>query len=461
MKKLLSLLVAVLTVFVGAFAVKAVNDGSITINRTETNYKTTYNAYRILDLSYANGSYAYSANEKWAGFFDTNDAKACFEKVTSNGVELTTPQGYNYYKQKAGVTDNSAVLASCAKAALKYAKDNNISADSTTEIAKGSSSATIENLPLGYYLVDSSLGAICHLGTTDKTATVNEKNAEPTIEKEANAESAKIGDTVNYTVTITVAAGYEKYVFEDLMTDGLTYDKNASVKYYNGDTEVTGKTETIDNTATADYTFKVDFTNTDLSDVTEIVVTYSATINKNAIDNNATQTNGATLSFGDNNKTDKTKSQADVKTYTAKFKKVNDAQTPVELTGAKFKLYDALTGGNEIKLVKISDGVYRVAEAGETDTVEYIEAGSVTIKGLANTKYYLEEVEAPEGYTKLGARVELTADDTTELPVVNTTGTVLPSTGGIGTKLFMIFGSLMVVVFGTLLVTKFRFAKQN
>ena len=106
------------------------------------------------------------------------------------------------------------------------------------------------------------------------------------------------------------------------------------------------------------------------------------------------------------------------------------------------------------------DGVYRVAEAGETG-VDYIEAGSVTIKGLANTKYYLEEVEAPEGYTKLGARVELTADDTTELPVVNTTGTVLPSTGGIGTKLFMIFGSLMVVVFGTLLLTKFIVAKQN
>lgn len=460
MKKLLSLLVAVLTVFVGAFAVKAANDGSIEINRTETNYKTTYNAYRILDLSYGNGSYAYSANEKWAGFFETNDAKACFEKVTSNGVELTTPQGYNYYKQKAGVTDNSAVLASCAKAALKYAKDNNIDADKSKEVAKGEASATIDSLPLGYYLVDSSLGAICHLNSTDKTASINEKNAEPTIEKEADVESAKIGDTVNYKVTINVAAGYEKYVFEDLMTDGLTYDKNASVKYYNGNTEVTGKTETIDNTATTDYTFKVDFTDTDLSNVTKIEVTYSATINKNAIDNNATQTNGATLSFGDNNKTDKTQSSTDVKTYNAMFKKVNDAQTPVELTGAKFKLYDALTRGNEIKLVKISDGVYRVAEAGETG-VDYIEAGSVTIKGLANTKYYLEEVEAPEGYTKLGARVELTADDTTELPVVNTTGTVLPSTGGIGTKLFMIFGSLMVVVFGTLLLTKFRVAKQN
>ena len=144
-------------------------------------------------------------------------------------------------------------------------------------------------------------------------------------------------------------------------------------------------------------------------------------------------------------------------TFWANMKEAIDVYSNVEY---KYKLYDALTGGNEIKLVKISDGVYRVAEAGETG-VQYIEAGSVTIKGLANTKYYLEEVEAPEGYTKLGARVELTADDTTKLPVVNTTGTVLPSTGGIGTKLFMIFGSLMVIVFGTLLVTKFRVAKQN
>ena len=32
--------------------------------------------------------------------------------------------------------------------------------------------------------------------------------------------------------------------------------------------------------------------------------------------------------------------------------------------GAQFKLYDAKTGGNEIALVKVSDGVYRLAKDG-------------------------------------------------------------------------------------------------
>lgn len=59
-----------------------------------------------------------------------------------------------------------------------------------------------------------------------------------------------------------------------------------------------------------------------------------------------------------------------------------------QLTGATFKLYDAETGGNEIKVVKVEDSVYRVAEDGE-DGVE-IEAGSVTVKGLAaDATYYL------------------------------------------------------------------------
>ena len=448
MKRLFNIIIASVLAFVGFTAVKAANDGSIVINRTETNYKTTYNAYRLFDLSFdqENDSYAYTLNDKWSAFFTTGEGNS-FVEIS----DITNAEGKKYVTLKSG-----ADVASLAKKALAYAKANSVANDGSTNIAKGESSATISGLPLGYYLVDSSLGATCHLSSTAKQATVDEKNAEPTIAKTAQTAingTAKIGDEVSYTVTITPADGYENYVFKDLMTSGLTYNKNAQISY-------AGATPTgavIDNNTGEGYTFKIDFSNVNLEGVTSITITYSATINKNAIDENATQSNAATLSFGDNNTTDSTQAKVDTTTYNAKFKKVSDKNK--NLSGARFKLYDAQTNGNEIKVVKVSDGVYRVAEEGET-AVEYIEAGSVTIKGLAGTKYYLEEIAAPEGFTKLGSRVELTADNNTELPVVNTTGTVLPTTGGVGTKLFILIGSIMVLSLGTVLIAKFRMSKE-
>lgn len=116
-----------------------------------------------------------------------------------------------------------------------------------------------------------------------------------------------------------------------------------------------------------------------------------------------------------------------------------------QLTGATFKLYDAETGGNEIKVVKVEDGVYRVAEDGE-DGVE-IEAGSVTVKGLAaDATYYLEETKAPEGYNILTERqaVTIKADNSAEAKVVNNAGTELPSTGSYGTTIFYVLGTVLV-----------------
>ena len=482
MKKLLSLLVAVFAIFACSFIVKADEEvkGSISIKRNETNYNTTYKAYRILDLNYANGSYAYSANENWAEFFESEAAQKCFVKVIDqntnkpakikkNGVD------YFFYQAKDGITDNSSEMAECAKAALEYAKEKELDKDptayKTTSLAAtsdvASQTATLSDLPLGYYLVDSTLGALCHLTTTDTDVTISEKNAEPTIEKEANVSSSKIGDPVQYTVTIDVVDGYENYVFTDTM-DGLTFDESTLEIYYD-DVKQSGISIGYP-TSSESFTFKIDFTGKDLSNVDKIIIKYTGIINEDAVDGSAT--NGAELSFGDGNTTDKDQSSSEVKLYTTKFHKTKGNN--VALDGAIFKLYGSKDGEDEIKVVKVSDGVYRVATKEEIDActasadsatckIEDIVGGSVEIKGLALGKYYIEEIEAPKGYTKLGDRLELNvvADTVNDIEVVNTTGAVLPSTGGIGTKLFMIFGSLMVVVFGTLLVTKFRVAKQN
>ena len=146
------------------------------------------------------------------------------------------------------------------------------------------------------------------------------------------------------------------------------------------------------------------------------------------------------------------------------------------LNGAKFELYDAQTAGNKIDLVKVSDGVYRVATATEKGaegfTSAVIEAGKATVKGLdANTTYWLEETEAPAGYNKLAGRekVEIVetnltttmtgdtwANDNGGVQITNKAGALLPSTGGMGTTIFYVLGSILAVGAIVLLVTKKR-----
>lgn len=457
MKKVFRILFLGIISLFAAITVNAATTGSIEINRTETNYDTVYNAYRILDLSYdaTNKSYAYTLNGKWSDFFTTGAGKDYVLIDENNYIKFID---YNNKSQ------GEALAAELAEKALAYAKANNINPEKTTTIAKGETQATITGLKLGYYLVDSSLGALCHLSSTDLKATINEKNAEPSIEKTATTPvegTAKIGDKVDYEIVVNVAAGYQKYVVTDKMTSGLTFNNDITIKYLDADgNEVTGLTGATTNTkATTDYTFKIDFSNVNLANVAKIKITYSATINENAVDDDSSQSNEAKLSFGNNSNT--TSSTKTITTYEALFTKVSDKGA--KLTGAKFRLYDALTGGNEIKVVKVSEGVYRVATAKEIEdnkAVE-IEAGDVVIKGLALTDYYLEETTAPEGFTKLAARVKLTAGTETTLKVVNTTGVVLPSTGGIGTTLFVLVGTIMVLSLGTVLVSKYRMTKFN
>ena len=171
-----------------------------------------------------------------------------------------------------------------------------------------------------------------------------------------------------------------------------------------------------------------------------------------------------------NNKTN----EDETRTYTYEFKLVKTKKDGTELTGAEFKLYDALTDGNEIKVFEVSTGVYRVAKtAEELASATTIKAGTAIIEGLDSDKtYYLEEVVQPAGYNKLTSRVEVKLNEKTGLgettniievvkTVINYTGTELPSTGGIGTTLFITIGSILVLAMGTILVTKLRVSKME
>ena len=227
----------------------------------------------------------------------------------------------------------------------------------------------------GYYFVDSSLGALCILNTAVDSVDVNEKNEEPTIGKEVTDEdktSASIGDTVNYKITVTAGGAADTtYVVHDKMSAGLTFNKDIAIKVdgspvdagnynivYAGDMGEDDQA-IIEDGCTFEITFNQEYT-ASLEKGTKIEITYSAVLNENAVVGTDPNTNEAKLDYGDSTSTTTT-----TNTYTYSFGLVKTDGDDKVITGAKFKLYDAETGGNEIKVVKTGEGQYRVAKSGE------------------------------------------------------------------------------------------------
>ena len=167
------------------------------------------------------------------------------------------------------------------------------------------------------------------------------------------------------------------------------------------------------------------------------------------------------------------------KTFNFTVLKHKQGDETVTLAGAKFWLYDAATDGNKIEVVKVADGVYRPFKPGEdaeADKAEYIEVigsgenkGQATVQGLAKTTYWLEEKVAPAGFKKLTSRVECAATEATsdnstttiDYKIPNTEGQSLPETGGMGTTLLYVGGSILVLLAVILLVTKKRMSAND
>ena len=462
--------------------------GKITIDNAIVDQ--TYTIYRILELeSFSDktttkpntGNYAYKAVKEWEDFIKTGEGKDYLE----------IKDGYVYWKG-----DNTdARAAELAKKALVYAKDskNNITASLQPVTAK-STTVTFENLPLGYYLVDSSTGALCSLNTTDTDVTIEEKNAAPTVEKKVQEDSkigatdeygesntADIGQTVNFKTTITAQAGAQNYVLHDKMDKGLTFSGSVSVTKGNQtfttptDYNLVVSTPTaIEDGCTFEIVFTSDFCNK-LKAVDEIVVTYSATLNEEAVISGDGNKNETWLKYGDSSVT--THKTTTTKTYEIPVFKYTKktAENKTGLPNAEFTLSKNTDGTNPIKLVDIingaAEGKYRVAKTGEATTTDKVitpATGKFTIQGLDADIYYLTETKQPDGYNKLSKAVKIVIDEkgnitvddktpSTELvEVENKSGSILPSTGGMGTTLFYIFGAILVIGSGVVLITKKR-----
>lgn len=460
-KKLFAALLAaalVLAMAVPAFAVTNATKGSITISKTVKD--ETYTIYRMFKLDSYNAesnTYSYTVEPAWETFFSTG-AGSSYIDLDSNG----------HPTWKTG-----ADAAAFAKAALTWAADKKISG--TKETATGDT-VTFSDLDLGYYLVDSSLGALCGLNTTNPNATIKEKNEKPEIKKEvqtstgdwSSENNAKIGDTVEYKVEIKVADGAQKYTVTDTMSKGLTFN-NSSLKVTANDAVTTDYTLT---STTNGFTLVLPETYVStLTKGTTIIVTYNATLNKDAVIDGDGNANEVKLSYGNHQNT--VPSKVTTKSYQFDLVKV-DGTTNKLLDGAEFELAD---GETKLSFVKDTAGNYRVAMTGEegATTTITVKGGKVNIYGLAGKTYTLTETKAPGGYNKLvtpetvnlteGSKAHATFDANVYkdggVVVKNNAGTVLPSTGGMGTTLFYVIGGGLMVAAVVLLVTKKRMEHKN
>lgn len=482
MKRVVSTLLALVLVLALAGTAAAAGEGSITIDNAVKG--KTYTIYRIFDLDSHSEDYQalnYKVSAKWTAFFEEGAEGLNYVDID----EL----GYVTWKENASAADFAAKAFAFAKA-QNIANDGQKTADSSTVAFTG--------LDLGYYLVQSDLGALCSLDTTMPSVTIKEKNSEPTVEKKVKEDStgafgetndADIGQTVEFKTTITVVDGQPKgYVLHDTMSAGLTF--NGTVKVKIGDRTLTAGTDyTLVTEGLNDgCTFEVRFIDDKdgegnatgshaLKPNDVVTVIYSATVNANAVVGDKGNPNTTKLSYTEGSTTTNETKDSQTRTYVwefdvLKYTMKDNAETP--LAGAKFVLYKTVDGKNYY--VKVTDGkvtgwTETKAEGTVFETPD--DDGSFTISGLDADTYYLEEVEAPAGYNKLAAPVKVTItatintatnvgtatvtygeNSTGTVKIENKTGVELPSTGGVGTTIFYVIGGLLMAVAVVLLVTK-------
>lgn len=482
-KRVLALLAALALVLAMAVPAWAEgNTGSITVQGAVNG--EIYSIYKIFDVTGYDMTtnphkITYKVTDGWASFFEKGNPGANYVTLDSKN-------------QISGTTLDSSTAPEFAAAAITWAKDSDHHINVTASETANGDSVTFTGVTNGYYLVDTSLGALCSLdNVTGNAATISEKNKVPSVEKKVkngdiyeSSNSAKIGDTVEYKTTITINGSVEKVVLHDKMGAGLTFDETSvKVKVDGADVAEDNYTLKKSGTESSDpCTFEIEFKDSYIAGLktgTQIEVTYSATLNESAVIGTPGNKNDTWLKYGNNGSV-----TSETTTYSYSFDLVKTDSDGTLLAGAKFKLYadQNCASESEIKLVADGDNVYRVATTEEAgvDSIETNANSALTIKGLkGTTTYYLKEIEAPKGYNELenafkftigSANISSNLSETsnkwdevksTGIHIINNAGTTLPSTGGMGTTVFYVVGGGLMAVAVVLLVTKKRMENKR
>ena len=437
----------------------------------------TYTIYKMLDLeSFDGDNYSYKISSEWDEFFESDDVRFCFDVNLNGGVTFI------------GDEHSASVVA---QRALVYAKSHK-------DITKKSQQAVgsvveFRDLDLGYYLVDSSVGVLCGLTTTNYEARVEEKNEKPALSKYVKMDgtdslgkytTAGIGDVVYFTSVIKNFRGAENLELTDVMEKGLSLNLDSIVVSLVNDNSIIGLNENEHYSLTdLKDGFQVLFTSDGYSVLEkncgncDIRISYSTIVNKDAQINNV---NVATLKYGDHLVSLSDKAHVGVLSIPVFKCTVNKSP----LAGAEFSLYtsesDASNDVNCVRFVETKDSnVFQKSDLGQK-IIKTDSSGRFVLLGLKSGRYFLKEVQAPRGYNKLSDLVTIVVNPVVnstneitgqsffviygmnmgkaevEVEVQNRSGSLLPSTGGVGTTLIYLIGGALVLGSGIVLANKKR-----
>ena len=494
-KRIIALLltaVMTMTMSVTAFAADA-NNLTVNVLSGQDLNDQTISLYKLFDVTTSgsgeNKNYAYTVNTA-TGYKDA------IKSALGTSFTGTTDVEYAEAVKTLG-EDKSAPVQKFANDFTEYALKNGTKVKATKTsgkiTGKNTTSFVFNGLDKGYYLVYVTGGMKIQssLVTVEGETTVSLKTEAPSITKTADKDTVSIGQVVKYTVTGSVpdTTGYSEYVYKihDTLSDGLDFVKNANGDALDNANEVNVKVvftaEGTTDPSTAPTTATLDTTKKKMSlDLSawvranqtnkgkEFTVTYYAKVNKDAV---VTEKNKAQLEYGNKpgETTTTTPSEAKTPTYPLDINKIKTGSKE-KLAGAKFSLYtsetDAKNGTNPIKVTG-SNGNYVVNP--ESTTTEFesvksidVEGYNLRVNGLAEGTYYLVETKAPDGFNKLTAPIvikitksttgneedwTLSKNDVKEedkiIDVENSTGSMLPSTGGMGTIAFTVVAALLVL----------------
>lgn len=332
MRKLFTVLLALAMTLALAVSAFAADTGSITITNPQGDH--TYTAYKIFDVTYSGDNYSYTISDTDAAF----SAVKAYADVTANGLNLTAVANTNKYNVSIGAGFSAASFA-------QHLKTNVGSLGTGTAFTKAGDTMKASGLALGYYFVSGTSGTVCELATA-KDIQIRDKNEVPQIEKSVddNDGTVEIGQVLTYTITGKVPStkGYTEFTYQvtDTMTEGLTFNKDVKVTI--GGTDVTAAA-TITNNENS-FVASVNMMNYQDQIDAPVVITYTATVNENAIQREK-ETNTATLKYSnnpaDNNSFEESKVEVDVFSFNIVINKYAASNAETKLEGAKFVLKNA------------------------------------------------------------------------------------------------------------------------
>lgn len=491
-KRVLALLAAFALVL--AMAVPALADGAnlYTIS-VPAGSNHTYQVYQIFTGDYSSDGKL--SNIKWGQNSNSRgDNVNIGDKVNENVLnQLAAVAGKSdedklaVIEQYANLSENGMDTVSESKS-IKVAAGYYLFKDTTTGISGNTYIAEV----VGNVLIKAKNSHVP--GFEKKLKDTND--TEGTTTDWQDVADHDIGDAIPFKLEGTVPADYDAeytsyyFAFHDEEESGLTFNSN-SIKVYVDDVEI--KTGFEVKTSTTDgCSFEVVFS--DLKAIkavhagSKIRVEYTSTLNDKAVIGDDGNLNKAQLEYSNNPRDTSSKDKTvwdNVVVFTYQVvvnKYANSVGENNKLKGAEFTLTKKLNGGTtkDIAVAKSEGGV------------------RFTFKGLDDGEYTLTETVTPEGYNtidpitfKVNANHEITWEGTGDrntllksltgnqvtgkitfaenanvngslvTDIINKSGTVLPSTGGMGTTVFYVVGGGLMAVAVVLLVTKKRMENKR